>query len=85
MGMFDAFAISGSGMTAERLRMDVIASNLANADSTKGADGQPYRRRMVVLRRLGQNFVAMFHGLNPSRVMTGPYDKKVMKQPALSI
>ena len=50
MGMFDAFAISGSGMTAERLRMDVIAGNLANADSTQGANGQPYRRRLVVLQ-----------------------------------
>ena len=36
MGMFDAFAISGSGMTAERLRMDVIAGNLANADTHPG-------------------------------------------------
>ena len=52
MGMFDAFAISGSGMTAERLRMDVIAGNLANADSTQGANGQSYRRRLVVLQGL---------------------------------
>jgi flagellar basal-body rod protein FlgC len=50
MGMFDALAISSTGMGAERLRMDVIADNLANANTTRGADGQPYRRREVVLQ-----------------------------------
>ena len=41
MGMFDALEISASGLTAERLRMDVTAENLANAQTTRGADGQP--------------------------------------------
>lgn len=50
MGLFDALQISGSGLSAERLRMDVTAENLANAQSTKGADGQPYRRKEVVLQ-----------------------------------
>ncbi|MGI9658781.1 MAG: flagellar basal body rod protein FlgC [Gaiellaceae bacterium] len=50
MGMFDAFRISASGMTAERLRMDVVAENLANANTTRGADGGPYQRKDVVLR-----------------------------------
>jgi flagellar basal-body rod protein FlgC len=50
MGLFDALGISGSGLTAQRLRMDVTAENLANAQSTKGADGQPYRRKDVVLQ-----------------------------------
>ena len=49
MGMFDALDISGSGLSAERLRMDVTAENLANAQTTRGADGQPYRRKEVVL------------------------------------
>jgi flagellar basal-body rod protein FlgC len=49
VSLFDAFAISASGMTAERLRMDVVAENLANADTTRGPDGQPYRRKEVVL------------------------------------
>jgi flagellar basal-body rod protein FlgC len=49
MGMFDALDISASGLTAERLRMDVTAQNLANAQTTRGADGQPYRRKEVVL------------------------------------
>jgi flagellar basal-body rod protein FlgC len=50
MGLFDALQISGSGLSAERLRMDVTAENLANAQSTRGADGQPYRRKEVVLQ-----------------------------------
>jgi flagellar basal-body rod protein FlgC len=49
MGMFDAMEISASGLTAERMRMDVTAQNLANAQTTRGADGQPYRRKEVVL------------------------------------
>jgi flagellar basal-body rod protein FlgC len=50
MGMFDALEVSASGLTAERLRMDVTAENLANAQTTRGADGQPYRRKEVVLQ-----------------------------------
>jgi flagellar basal-body rod protein FlgC len=49
MGMFDGLEISASGLTAERMRMDVTAQNLANAQTTRGADGQPYRRKEVVL------------------------------------
>jgi flagellar basal-body rod protein FlgC len=49
MGLFDAIQISGSGLSAERLRMDVTAENLANAQSTRGADGTPYQRKQVVL------------------------------------
>ena len=39
MGMFDALEVSASALTAERLRMDVTAENLANAQTTRGADG----------------------------------------------
>lgn len=50
MGLFDAIEVAGSGLAAERLRMDVTAGNLANAQTTQGANGQPYRRREVVLQ-----------------------------------
>jgi len=56
MGLFDAINISGSGLSAERLRMDVTAENLANAQSTRGPDGQPYRRKEVVLQQAGGGF-----------------------------
>jgi flagellar basal-body rod protein FlgC len=53
MGLFDAIDVAGSGLSAERLRMDVTSENLANAQTTKGADGQPYRRKTVVLAEAG--------------------------------
>jgi flagellar basal-body rod protein FlgC len=64
MGMFDALEISASGLTAERLRMDVTAENLANAQTTRGADGQPYRRKEVVLaeRQGPRSFGAALQG-----------------------
>ncbi|VTT97893.1 flagellar basal-body rod protein : Flagellar basal-body rod protein FlgC OS=Marinitoga piezophila (strain DSM 14283 / JCM 11233 / KA3) GN=Marpi_1604 PE=4 SV=1: Flg_bb_rod: Flg_bbr_C [Gemmataceae bacterium] len=46
--LFGASAISGSGMSAERFRMEVIANNIANANSTRSANGGPYRRQDVV-------------------------------------
>lgn len=50
MGLFDSFNVSASGLSAERMRMDVTSENLANADTTKAANGQPYRRKEVVLQ-----------------------------------
>ena len=50
MGLFDAIDIAGSGLSAERLRMDVTAENLANAQTTRTAAGGPYRRKEVVLQ-----------------------------------
>ena len=43
-GIFSALEVAGSGLSAQRGRMNVIASNLANARTTRGADGEPYRR-----------------------------------------
>lgn len=48
--MFRALGIAASGMSAQRARLEVAASNLANADVTKTADGTPYQRRLVQLR-----------------------------------
>jgi len=49
MSLNDALSVSASGLDAERVRIEVAVSNLANAESTRGANGQPYRRRDVVL------------------------------------
>jgi flagellar basal-body rod protein FlgC len=54
MSMFGGMEISGSALTAQRLRMNVTAENIANAETTKGADGNPYRRKEVVLQSVGQ-------------------------------
>jgi flagellar basal-body rod protein FlgC len=44
-----AMSASASALSAERTRIEVAVSNMANAESTRGANGQPYRRRDVVL------------------------------------
>ena len=45
---FTAANISASGMSAERQRMEIVANNIANANSTKSSDGGPYRRQQLV-------------------------------------
>lgn len=54
MGMFDSFHISASALTSQRLRMDTVSSNIANAQTTRGklVDGewQPYTRKMTVFQ-----------------------------------
>lgn len=50
MGYFNSFSISSSALTAERLRMDIISQNIANVDTTRTADGTPYRRKNVVFQ-----------------------------------
>lgn len=47
MGMFDAFDINATGMTAQRFRMDIISQNVANANTTRTSDGTPYVRKVV--------------------------------------
>jgi len=54
MSLFGSLEISATGLTAERLRMDVTAENLANAQTTRGANGGPYRRKEVVLAQAAQ-------------------------------
>jgi flagellar basal-body rod protein FlgC len=53
MSFFGALDISASGLTASRMRMDVVAENLANAETTRGPNGGPYRRKEVVLQTAG--------------------------------
>jgi len=62
MSLFDAIDTAASGLSAERLRMDVVAENLANAQTTRGADGQPYRRKVVTLQQAGASFPATLGG-----------------------
>ena len=58
MSFFDSMNVSATGMTAQRLRMDTISQNIANVNTTKGDDGQAYRRKTVVFQEIndGKNF-----------------------------
>ncbi len=62
MSFFDSMDISASGLTAERLRMDVTAENLANAQTTRTANGQPYQRQEVIVQQAGGGFGATLAG-----------------------
>ena len=48
MSLFNVFQVSSSAMTAQSMRLNTVASNLANADSVVSSDGKPYRSKQVV-------------------------------------
>jgi flagellar basal-body rod protein FlgC len=52
MSLFSVFQVSGTAIAAQSQRLNVVASNLANADSVAGPDGQPYKAREVVFQTL---------------------------------
>lgn len=54
MGYFGALDIGASALTAQRLRMDTISQNIANANTTRTEDGTPYRRRIVIFKESSQ-------------------------------
>lgn len=53
MSFLSSLNISGSGMTAQKYRLDIISQNIANAQVTRTENGQPYRRKMTVLSSVG--------------------------------
>lgn len=55
MSIFEAFAVSASGLTAQRTRLETIMSNVANVSTTRTPEGTPYRRKDVVLVSSGSN------------------------------
>ena len=64
MGFMDTLAISASGMTAERLRMDVVANNLANANTTRTPSGGPFRREQVSFAPATASFAQTLAGMS---------------------
>lgn len=59
MGLFDSMNTSASGMTAERFKMDVIANNIANVNTTRTISGEPYRRQVAMIGPLGDEPVGL--------------------------
>ncbi len=57
MSAMNSMNVSASGMTAQRLRMDIISQNIANVNTVRDGDGNPYRRKMVVI---GEKDVSAF-------------------------
>lgn len=65
MSMFGGIDAAASGLTAERLRMDVISNNIANVNSTRTVDGGPFKRKYVVFQPReaeSNSFASMLNG-----------------------
>jgi flagellar basal-body rod protein FlgC len=70
MGLFSSMRISGSALTAQRLRMDVISGNIANADTTRvNGQRQPYQRQQVVFAPL-LNAASAGQGVQVTNIVT---------------
>jgi len=69
MSFFNSINVSATGLTAERLRMDVISENIANANTTRTSAGTPYRRKVALFRSLEStdfnDVLAKAQGTNP--------------------
>jgi flagellar basal-body rod protein FlgC len=81
MSLFDAIDISASGLTANRTRMDVTAENLANAETTRGANGQPYQRQEVVLQQIGGFGAALAGAMNQTTAAGGVQVSGIVSDP----
>lgn len=68
---------TASALSAERVRMEVITQNIANANTTRGLDGKPYQRQVVVFEQALQNAQGAFNGIggNPQTVEVARIDK----------
>ena len=71
MSFFKTLDISASALTAQSLRMDVIAQNVANANTTRTDDGTPYRRKTVIFQEKNQNFSNVLAGEKSVKPNTG--------------
>ncbi len=69
MGLFQAFNISASGMTAQRFRTDIIAENIANINTTSTASGEPYRRKIVTFSEKNVTPFSEFYSTSRNRAV----------------
>ncbi len=82
MSLFGSMNVSGSALTAQRLRMDVIAGNIANAETTRTAGQRvPYRRQQVVFQPLPTATDGIGNGLQVARVVRDPQPPREVYDP----
>jgi flagellar basal-body rod protein FlgC len=87
MSMLNVFNIAGSALSAQSMRLNTLSSNLANADSIAGPDGQPYRARQVVFAAqpvegggLGVRVTGIVEDLAPPRSVYDPKNPAANEQ-----
>ncbi len=56
MSFFDSLHVSASGLTAQKLRMDITSENIANVNTTRTGDGTPYKRKAVLFQQKSDDF-----------------------------
>ena len=84
MGSFSSFDISASGIHAQRTRMDAIANNIANAESTRTPEGGPYRRQRVIFKTTYEEAIGNRSapaGVQVEGVVEDPTDYKTVYDP----
>ncbi len=75
MSFFDSMNVSATGLSAQRMRMDVISENIANVNTTKAADGKPYKRKIALFEEISNpgSFASYFDkavndgGISPAK------------------
>ena len=92
MNLFGMLGVSGSALTAERQRAEVVTANLANSDTTHTVEGGPYRRRLVVFEaQNGSRFPRLLHaglraspdmGVKVSDVVVDPAPPEMRYEPS---
>ncbi|MFN0074121.1 MAG: flagellar basal body rod protein FlgC [Chloroflexota bacterium] len=93
MGVFNVLSTAGSALTAQRLRMDVTASNIANAESTNTPRGGPYKRARVVFQPMratpdsssvtprAESVASAFRGVQVQRIIEDQAPPRLVQDP----
>jgi len=85
VSVFDTMAVSASGLTAQRARLDLIAGNLANLNTTRTPEGGPYRRRMPVFETfegwLGERQGPVLAGVRVAAIISDPGPSRMVHDP----
>ncbi|SEK70413.1 flagellar basal body rod protein FlgC [Nitrosovibrio tenuis] len=89
MSLFNIFTVAGSAMTAQSQRLNVVASNLANADSAVSSNGQPYKAKQVVFVSTPftqdadpGSTASGTHGVRVSKIIENQSPMKLLHEPA---
>lgn len=70
MGFFGSMDTAATGLTAQRLRLDIISQNIANANTTRTAEGGPYKRKSVIFEQIN-NTESSFASILNKRIQAG--------------
>ncbi len=81
MSLLNVFSIAGSALTAQSARLNAVSSNLANADSVVGADGQPYRAKQVVFNATPMGDSSHGFGVRVSKVVDSAAPLRMVHDP----